>query len=1133
MRIKLFCAMFCLICCLLPFDYAFAQGVGSSGELRGTVKDPSGAVVPGATVTIANAEKGISRTVETDASGEYRIIGLPPASYDVTAKAGGFQTQVARGVAVTVGQTAIMDFELQVSAVASEVVVTSHAPLVETEKTHQANTIEETYIRNLPIDRRDYLTYALLMPGVADSNAFADNTDFRVVQTPQSGLSFYGSNGRGNSVTVDGAEANDDSGGVRLTLGQDAVQEFQVNRSNFTAELGGASGGVINIVSKSGTNRVHGSAFGFFRDDALDARNPLARDSALAPGELDPFPGGAPVQGGLLDPPSDRQQFGGTIGFPISQDKTFLFVSYEGLRKDESTPVPLLTDTSIFLPDSDPDLFDQTDVLGGLAALGATLVPCISNLADPTMPTILPGATCAFILSQILTTDPTNNAVNIPAGLEPGIALLSEPYLLNLFTRSSGVFPFSSDSDLLSVRLDHQFDDNDQLFFRYNYGNTEDRNTNIRALVGFSRGNFIDLLDNTAVLGWFHQFNPNMHNEARVMASYNESAYTPNQPLGPELNLPGSGFFNRDIFLPSFTTMRRYEFSDNFTYITGQHKIKLGGTVLIRNNTSESHTFFSGRFQFGELPGALLTPCFLPATTPDPNDPTRLINACGLATPATGLPINSIQSFKLGLPQFYQQGFLDPTVKSVNPFYAFYVQDTWNPTSNLTLSFGLRYELDERINTLGTDSDNFAPRFSFSWDPFGDHKTVIRGGYGIYYAPIYYQIDYVVRALGEVDPATGLPCRSELGESCFRQIPQIFSSILSPGANSAVIFQTLLAQGVIPCTNTAQEACITPANLTQFGISISQTGPLPPLSVRFSADPNYENPMAQQASLGVDREIAPDFSVSVNYIFSRTAHITRARDKNLLPATIDPVLGIPNWALPCPNTPTGTCFVNPLILQDNVYESTGNAFYHGGIVEVKKQFSNNFQFFANYTFSKAIDEVTDFNSDFQPFDQTNLRADRSLSAFDQRHKFVAAAVVSTRWINLSPILRANSGRPFNLLAGTNLNNDRHSSTDRPVINGVPVGRNTGRGPSFWTLDLRLSHDFKLNEDVGLEILAEGFNLFNRVNYGSVNNVIGTSNADLTSGVRVKGRLDRLPSQPLGFTSVFDPRRFQLGVRLTF
>ena len=227
---------------------------------------------------------GTRYATNTNGSGQYRFTGLLPAEYQVTAQIAGFGTEVQTGVVVNVGATVILDFHLKVATTAQVTEVTAAAPVVETERGSQANILTDQYLTGLPIDRRDYLTFTLLLPGVSNSTRLADDQDFRVKQTPQSGLSFYGSNGRGNSVTVDGGEALGDSGAARLTISQDAVQEFQVNRSNYSADLGGASGATINIVSKSGTNKLHGTLYGFFRNDAMDARDPFAFSQALQPG---------------------------------------------------------------------------------------------------------------------------------------------------------------------------------------------------------------------------------------------------------------------------------------------------------------------------------------------------------------------------------------------------------------------------------------------------------------------------------------------------------------------------------------------------------------------------------------------------------------------------------------------------------------------------------------------------------------------------------------------------------------------------------------------------------------------------------------------------------------------------------
>ena len=322
---KFICLLGSGLLCLLLFGGAHAQGVGSSGDIKGTVTDPTGALLPNAAIAVVGTETGLRRTAVTDDTGRYRVTNLPPATYDLSAELHGFDTAVRKGVTVTIGETVLADFQLKVSGIAGVVDITSEGPVVETERAAQANTIEQKYIRDLPINRRDYLTYTLLMPGVSDSTRVASDLDFRVKQTPQSGLSFYGSNGRGNSVTVDGGEFNDDAGGVRLNLSQDAVQEFQVNRSNYTAELGGANGASINIVSKTGTNQTHGSLYGFFRFTGLDARNPFSFSQALQPGQAfnpnAPDTLGQPIKDSL-----NRQQFGGTGGFP-GQERQDLSVS--------------------------------------------------------------------------------------------------------------------------------------------------------------------------------------------------------------------------------------------------------------------------------------------------------------------------------------------------------------------------------------------------------------------------------------------------------------------------------------------------------------------------------------------------------------------------------------------------------------------------------------------------------------------------------------------------------------------------------------------------------------------------------------------------------------------------------------
>ncbi len=1102
-----------LLCLLLCPGWARGQGVGSSGDITGVVTDSTGAVLPKATIVVVESAKGFRRTVLTEGSGQYRITGLPPSTYDVSAEMRGFDTAIRKGVTVTLGGTEILDFQLKVSAVATQVEVSGQAPLVDTVKGRQSNTIEERYISDLPISRRDYLTFTLLLPGVSNANTIADNADYRVKQTPESGLSFYGSNGRGNSVTVDGGEANDDAGGVRLNLSQEAVQEFQINRSNYSAELGGASGATINIVSKSGANHVHGSAFGLFRNDALDARNPFAYSSALQPGQAFSLDGrGKPIKNSL-----SRQQFGGSIGFPLQKDRTFLFLAYEGLHSNAEDSVPLLTNSNIFAPTG-----SQQAIIGALEAKGGTPVPCISNYAAGGPPTMLPANVCAFGLQSILTVNPSPGANPFVSPIQGAL----DRYIVNQFETNGGLFPFPIRSHEFSARLDHRFNDNNEGFLRYSFAHLNEKDPDVQALTAFSRGTQELNWDSTVQASWFHQFSGNAQNEARFQWNLDQLNVDTNDLGGPGLDVEGYGFFGRQIFLPSHTTVRRYEFADNLTLLRGTHTFRTGFYELIRGDNSMSQTFFPGRFEFLNLPGILVSVCLeAPA-------------ACGLPASLAEAPISTLQAWSLGLPAFYEQGFGNPVYVQTRPFTAAYVQDKWNIRPNFTLTYGLRYELDTQSGPLHTPKKNFAPRFSFSWDPFGDHKTVVRGGYGIFYSPIYAQIPNVVETLGNVNGV--------------RQIANTLTTILSPGAiNSAYIFQTLFAEGKLGCGTPAagQFACITPADLKQFGLVVSNTGPLPPGTVLFSGQPGYQSPTSQQVSFGIERELGKGFSVSVSYIFVRTQHLPVAIDTNLLPTA--PIVtgaganGLPtngqpfrDWgAPPCVDAhgqPTTACFVNPGILQGNVYSSIANAEYNGGILEVKKRFSHHFALIGNYTYSKALDETTDFNSDYAPFDQSCMRCERALSDFDQRHKIVIAGVFDSPWENspflsgfqLSPIFTYNSGHPFNLLAGADINGDGHFTNDRPP--GAP--RNSGLGPNLINFDMRLSYRLKLGEKSNLQLIAEGFNLFNRTNFSSVNNIVG---ADFAPPFNVTGASSVSPSQPLGFTSALAKREFQLGVRLSF
>jgi len=755
---------------------------------------------------------------------------------------------------------------------------------------------------------------------------------------------------------------------------------------------------------------------------------------------------------------------------------------------------------------------------------------------------------------------------------------------------NGGLFNYTTRQYLFSARLDHRFNETDNVTLTYRYAHDLEENPDVQSLTGFSAGSSIHNYDNNLQASWYHVFSPRTQNELRAQYDYDSFNVIPNEPGQAGLQI--AGFANNlgtNIFLPNFTILRRYEFADNVTLIRGNHTIKFGGAEVLRGNHTESHTFMPGRFVFGPLPGSLLSPQFA----------------------AGNIELNSMQAASLGLPQVYQQGFGNADYPAyTRPLTAFYVQDSWKIAPNFTLNYGLRYEIDSQYLPLNTFFGDVAPRLSFAWDPFKDHKTVVRGGFGIFYGPIDAQIPQVDLSLGVLNknkstvenqhntaqvpdqvqnavgtcgigvtalgpagviiPGTGnSPCNRYISISVDPLTPTPIPFL----QNSASVFQTLFAAGLIQCTTPTpgNAACITPQSLGPVsqggvfpqpvvgsGIFVQNSGQIAPLTVLFSNPPNYRPPYSEQASLGIEREITPGFSISVSFIYSHTLRLPVPIDTNLLPATPMSTVTLANgkqvsyrnWNLSAATDPLGgteglpcapnpfACFVNPLIIQNNQYTAQSSGLYEGGILEVNKRFSNYFSFFGNYTYSKAFDTGTDFNTDFGPQDPTDLQLERALSEFDERNKVVLAGVFDSPWKNaflkgfqFSPIFQYHSGHPFNLLAGGQVNGNNHITNERPI--GSP--RDTGLGPSFVDFDMRLTWQHNLGERLNLQLTCEAFNLANHTNYASVNNEVSPLfgfQPNFTT-FNVHGSSNLSPSTPLGFTSDFAKREFQLGVRMTF
>ena len=1022
---------------------AFPQAQMASGDINGTVFDPTGAVLPSVAVTIYRPDTGLVRETVTGAYGDYAFPLLPPGDYEVEFALPGFATTVRRPIRLLVGQSLSIDESLRPAALQQEVLVVGEAPIVETRRTQQADTVNELRIDNLPINRRDFLDFSLLTSGVTRSDALVT---FSLPLAPTSGLSFAGQNGRSNSVTIDGLDNNDNGvGAVRSTLSQDAVQEFQINRANYSAEFGRASGGLINIVSKSGTNAFHGSAFAFVRNQALDARNAFA------------FGAG----GSSIDPPFKRVQSGFTAGGPIERDRTFFFLSYEGLYQRESN-------FSTFLENE--DFFQPTAAQRALIdALGASRLPDLRFL----------GAA----LGASLTTS---------EAMFPGtVALLRN---------NSGVFPFRNNDNIVSFRVDRQVSDRNQMFARVSFADSDTVGGAFGGLKGPSRGANFQAQDFSFSFGDSHFFSPNVVNEFRFQFADSDLNSFPADALGPEININGIAMVGRDFFLPAARNEKRLQFVENFTVIEGPHALKFGGEFQHLPQKGSVEVFLGGRFIFGEaIPlGAVIDSVGGPGTTAA-TAAALGASGQGAVVPALSEPITSLQSYNLGLPLLYQQGFGDPVTSLTNRVLAGYVQDNFRLTPGLTLTLGLRYDLELQPPPVHRDTNNIAPRVGFAWSP--DGRWVVRGGYGVFYAPVYQAIAFIERVLDGsrisqiAVPITGVP---QLGIT----------------ATSAQIWGSLNRQGVIG------NRVIGAADIAPLGLI---PGTTPPVLLRSS--PELVNPYSQHGSFGIERELAAHWSAGVDYLMNRGVKLLRSRNVNLQAVgsnAFGPVLGP----------------IDPRILQDNVVESSGSSIYHGMTATLRKRFNDFHQFQVSYTFSKAIDDTVDFITDLQAANSLDLAAERSLSSFDQRNRLVVSGVFATPFergfgigrvladMTLAPIVTLSSGRPFNLLLGFDANGDTNANTDRPAF----AGRNTGKGPGFASVDFRVAKAFEFGDGYRIEAIAEGFNVLNTVNYSGVNNVIGT---EALPSHHIPGDRSRGPAEPLGFTSAFAPRQIQLGVKFEF
>ncbi|WP_353072861.1 TonB-dependent receptor [Tunturiibacter gelidoferens] len=1203
-----------------------AQNI-STAQLNGTVHDQTGAVIPNAAVTILDESKGFSRSTTTDAQGNYRLLLLPPGTYTVKATATGFNTYVSKNVILTTGEQAELPLSLSVGTT-QIVTVSSGADIVETQRSSQSTTVDQLRIDNLPTNGRNYINFTLTNSQIARDAAPS------IGAIPTSGLNFGGVRARSNSINVDGADAGDYiSGGTRTTVSQDAVQEFQIITNGFAAEYGRASGGVVNIVTKSGTNKTHASAFGFLRNRYIQATNPFS----------------------TVDQPAyTRVQAGFTLGGAIIPDRTFYFFSTEITRRQE-TGFSDIGSNNFGLTSIDVSRF--YGVPGGALTIQGTPEQQ-AFLQNAAVPPNTPGIQQYIALvgsgSSLATTG--QNPAFLQSAIGPKNFATSGQATPASFTPLNnliGNFPVTEKTEIYSLRIDHKLTSNQQLVLHgsaspsYITGIQESAANQNLGENSFSRTATQSLHDFAIAAQYTVIIGDNKVNDLRFQYARHPVLFAnTNSPGGGStaVNIPGYAYFGKTPFSIVNRIENQNQLQDNFTYTRGAHTFKAGIDLrYIPINLLQGQLYGGGDYTFAGL------------------------NATDVSPLLAGLPgFSAIQAYGLGIPQSFAQGIGQTTYKYDLKTLGAFLQDSWRATSRMTLNLGVRYDIEAFPTQLALNSNtnqaeriygiregirlqplNFAPRIGIAYDLRGDAKTVIRANYGLFYD----------RAPGNLESQSTSFNSTKVplvilggGAPCSIASPNAAASPLNLNATNA--FQgslgnpNCLGASAAGVNYLASQQRFDPNNSNSVFVNQNflATGfPLAILPSGLPADLFYKTPYVQQMSFGVEQDLGHDTSLNVAFTSTGGRHLNRPINVNPVnpqlltanwrnavnavkagtaaPGTASPTsnpltVGTAAGVNPCGAGPTGP-FVTPALLNffrpsglntslatflanPNVGGgqcvalaseiaaadglgvgipvpfgdmspnlTTGSSSYNALSVNLRKRLSTNYEFLVSYTWSHAIDDSTDVVSTSDA-PQSNFapNAERSTSTFDQRHRFVLSGVYNTghlggsgfvpvvfSGVTVAPIFEVSSGRPFNILTGTDTNFDFDPLTDRPnavardsaptSCGTAPVlskysptgafnlpcyadappdagpassyyagnlGRNVGVKPYNVFTDLRLAKAFMFPHEIALQVSMDVFNIINKNNTLDVNLLYTAAGTP---------------------TAASDPRQFQFGARLSF
>jgi hypothetical protein len=911
-RRQYLCAWMLLV--ILVLGWATAASAQNTASLSGTVMDPQGLAVRGAKLTLTSSTTGAERRATVDDNGHYAFVSLAPGTYKLTVDAGAnFAVFTDERLSLSVGQDATFDVPLQLRSVATTTTVTSEAALVEITKTEVSQTVGERRIDWLPSNGRSYVNVTL-----TNSQTTRDVSP-TIGPAPNSGLSVSGARARSNEVTVDGADAVDNSvNGIRPTVSQEAVQEFQLILSNYNAEYGRATGGVINIVTKGGGNEFHGDAFGFFRNKSFQARNAFS-------GQVNPT-------SGVLEPvkqPYTRVQTGMTIGGPIKKDKTFFFGSYEYTQREETGFSSIGVNNFGLSPfncgpgcplnglllTSDQSAATLTLLGQGqttLAGKYAGLLGSASSVAlvkiDPGV--VAPGLTGGFlnpgpgaqfsIPVKCPAGQPVNNGATCSAG---GVYVAPLPASYVALNSLRGNYPVKEKTSLWSLRLDQIWNSNNRSFLRFGVspslvtGLPSTSQNQVFGQNAGTRAGYNQSRDLNAVFQHDTIVNPTSVNQFRFQYARRGLHFGFSQlPGGDQIgvNIPGFAYFGREPYSTVDRIERRFEFTDTFTKSWGRHTFKFGGDAnLIQLRSAKQQIFeldFGGDVNFGGLAASTFG---FPSTLPG----------------ATGL-----QAYGLGIPTTYIQGIGNSNQPFDNLPFAFFGQDSWRVSRKITLNFGVRYDVEisplfapatavnaaaEKalgvVEGIPRDYKNIAPRFGLAWDPAGNGETVVRVGYGLFYDHPLLAIAFdsvtadggrsvQLLSAGGTPSACGLlsapapaVCGKGLDTPANLNGSSIFQGVLN-GNSIYPAFPTSLTLGYQPAQQRfdpfAAGSLFANQNYLNAGF------PLPILPFTLPVDAKFKYGYAQQGNLTIERQIAGSWKMSVGYQYTRGIHLNRPIDVN-------------------------------------------------------------------------------------------------------------------------------------------------------------------------------------------------------------------------------------------------------------